>query len=339
MRALVTGASGFIGAHVVRTLIGAGHEVRSLCLPSDQAPNLVGVPTTRVFGDVASLEDVRRAADGCDWVFHLAAVFALWTKNPKRMWDVNVGGTQNVLQAARELGIARVIHTSSIARFGGQGPGVDATERSPYRLGRTGDLYSDTKQAAHELAVDAARKGQDVVIVAPCGPLGPGDVGPTPTGRLLVTSVKMPVAVVVDTETNFGDVRDMAQGHLLAAVRGRSGESYLLGHQNVSMAELARLARKAMGLRARVLVINPALVSALGHGLVCAAERWGAAPILTPAAVRIAQLGLRANCAKAKTELGLPSRPLEQSITDALMYFGLLAPLPRTYPGQGQIAL
>ena len=328
MRALVTGGSGFIGAHVVRALVLEGHEVRVLHVPRDPLRNLRDVRAERVVGDVTSQDDLRRAMRGCDTVFHLAALFALWTDRPQRMRDVNVGGTANVLACARELGVRRVVHTSSIARFGGQGPGRDATERSAFRLGSTGDLYSQTKYEAHELAVEAARAGQDVVIAAPCGPLGPGDVGPTPTGRLLLTAAAYAIAVVTPSETNFADVRDMALGHLLAASRGRSGEAYLLGHENVSMLTISRWARKWAGKRRRILSLPHAVAKAASHATLWAARRLGVPPLFTPAAIEIARLGLRADCRKAKTELGLPSRSLETSVFDALDWFAGEGHLP-----------
>ena len=208
MRALVTGAAGFIGSNVVRALSAAGHDVRAMHLPGEDLRSLRGLPATRFAGDVTDAESVERAMRDRDVVFHLAAIYALWTPSAARMHLVNVGGTRNVLRAARSSGI-RVVHTSSIARFGGQGPDARATEQSPFALGPTRDAYSRSKADAHELATQAARE-QDVVIVAPCGPIGPGDAGPTPTGRLLLAALRMPVAVVAPTMTNFADVRDMA---------------------------------------------------------------------------------------------------------------------------------
>src|SRR5262249_12523334 len=160
------------------------------------------------------------AADGCDWVFHLAAIYALWSRDPERMRRVNVDGTRTVLEASRAAGVQRVVHCSSIARFGGQGRGRRATEESRFALGPTADRYSRSTAEAHELALSFAAD-LDVVIVAPCGPIGPGDVGPTPTGRLLLRALTLPAVIVPDTVTNFAHVRDIAAGHLLAAERGR----------------------------------------------------------------------------------------------------------------------
>ena len=322
MKALVTGSAGFIGSNVVRTLIEDGHDVRALHLPNEDQRNLRGLDVERIAGDVTDRDDMRRAMRGCEVVFHLAAVYALWTKDAGIMQRVNVQGTRNVLDAARAEGVRRVVHTSSIARFGGQGPGRRATEESAFALGATGDAYSRSKADAHEVALEAARE-QDVVIVAPCGPIGPGDAGPTPTGRLLLSAVKMPIAVVADTTTNFADVRDMARAHVLAAERGKRGETYLLGCRDVSLAEIARMALDALGLHKRVVVAPFIAASVVARGLRFVADRvTRRPPLFTPQAVRIARLGLRADCTKAVRELGMPQSPIERAVADAMAWFG-----------------
>jgi dihydroflavonol-4-reductase len=327
MKALVTGAAGFIGSHVVRALVEAGHAVRALHLPGEELRNLAGLDVERVAGDVTDADDMRRAVAGCDWVFHLAAIYALWTRKPERMRKVNVEGTRTVLEAARAAGVRRVVHTSSIARFGGQGRGQRATEESAFALGPTGDLYSRTKFEAHEVA-RAFAADLDVVIVAPTGPIGPGDVGPTPTGRLLLRALTLPVVVVADTVTNFAHVRDIARGHLLAAERGRRGESYLLGHRDLTLAELARLALARFGVRRPIVRVPFSVARMAAHGAVAAANVTGRAPLITPAAVAIAELGLAADCGKAVRELGLPQTPIEDALHEALVWFAAEGYLP-----------
>jgi dihydroflavonol-4-reductase len=322
MRALVTGSAGFIGSNVVRTLVEDGHDVRALHLPNEDLRNLRGLDVERIAGDVTDRDDMRRAVNGCEVVFHLAAVYALWTKDAGLMQRVNVEGTRNVLDAARAEGVRRVVHTSSIARFGGQGPARRATEESAFALGATGDAYSRSKADAHEVAVRASRE-QDVVIVAPCGPIGPGDAGPTPTGRLLLSAVKMPVVVVADTTTNFADVRDMARAHVLAAERGKRGETYLLGCRDVSLAEIAQMALDALGVRKRIVVAPFVAASVVARGLRFVADRiTRRPPLFTPQAVKIARLGLRADCTKAVRELGMPQSPVERAVADAMAWFG-----------------
>jgi dihydroflavonol-4-reductase len=323
MKILVTGAAGFIGSHVARLAVQAGHEVRALHLPGEDLRNLDGLDCEKLAGDVTDAESMRRATAGRDRVFHLAAIYALWTKSPQRLWQVNVEGTRTVLQAARKSGVARVVVTSSIARFGGQGRGPDgrfrrATESSPFAL--TMDLYARSKAAAHQAAL-AAAADLDVVLVAPTGPIGPGDVGPTPTGRLLVGALTLPAVVVTDSVSNFAHVRDMARGHLLAAERGRRGECYLLGCEDVPLADLARRALARFGVSRPVVAVPRRVARLAAHAAVAAAEISGKPPLITPAAVAISELGLAANCEKAVRELGLPQTSIDDALGDALSWF------------------
>lgn len=319
MRSLVTGAAGFIGSQVVRVLRDRGHEVRALVLPRDDRRNLRGLDVEVVEGDVTDEASVARAAEGMELVFHLAAVYALWLPDPSVLDRVNVGGTRAVLRAARRAGVRRVVHTSSIARFGGQGPGRRATEDSPWALGPSGDVYSQTKHDAHVVAEQAAAAGQDVVIVAPCAPIGPGDVGPTPTGRLLLESLQAPVVAVPPMVSNVVHVRDVAEGHALAAERGVAGRSYLLGHRDLSAAELARVAMRVVGRTRPVVEVPHGVAEAAGRAALAWAERVShRAPVVTPAAARIGRLGLAADCTRAVTELGLPQTPIEVALRDAL---------------------
>ena len=322
MKALVTGAAGFIGSHVVRALLAAGHEVRALHLRGDDLRNLDGLAAERLAGDVTDAASLRVAMRGCDHVFHLAAVYALWTPDPGLMQRVNVGGTRRVLEVARDLGVRRVVYTSSIARFGGQGAGVRASEDSPFALASTGDVYARSKADAHEVALAAARAGQDVVIVAPTGPIGPGDVGPTPTGRALLAAINLPAVVVARSVSSFAHVADMAAGHLLAAVYGKSGEGYLLGAEDVALEDLARRTLAIAGLR-KPIVVAPFGLARLGaRAALMVAERiTRKPPLFTPAAVAIARLGLAADCSKAVRELGFAPRPLDEALRDALGWF------------------
>ena len=320
--AVVTGGGGFIGSHVVAALVASGRHVRVLALPHEDVRNLRGLPVELVHGDVRSPDTLRDLVRGAETVFHLAAVFALWTRERGLMEAVNVEGTRNVLAASLSEGVSRVVYTSSIARFGGQGAGRNATETSPFALGATGNEYALSKMRAHEVALSFVARGLDVVTVAPCGPIGPGDVGPTPTGRLLVATLRAPLVVAVDSATNMLDVRDMATGHLLAESRGKTGETYLLGAHDVSMLDVARAALRHAGLAKPILRVPFSLASLGAHPYAWLTTRLlGRAPLVTPSAVAIARLGLRADCSKAKRELGLPTRPLDESIRDAVNWF------------------
>lgn len=318
---LVTGAAGFIGSRVVRRLLARGHDVRALVLPSDRRDNLAELDCEVITGDVTqpAIED---AMADVDVVFHLAALYALWLPDPRAMMRVNVHGTRNVLAAARRRGVRRVVHTSSIARFGGQGLRARATEASPFALDATGNVYARSKALAHEVACEAARAGQDVVIVAPTAPIGPGDIGPTPTGRLLLTAFRAPLMATVPTITNFAHVDDIAEGHVLAAERGVAGRSYLLGHLDLSVVELARIVARTVGRRSRTIAVPFAIAELAAHAALLATRHLTRrAPLLTPDSVRIARLGLAADCRRAVEELGMPQTPIEQAVSDAHAWF------------------
>ncbi len=349
MRVLVTGGGGFIGSHVVKQLLAAGNDVRVLHLPKEDLRNIRGLDVERIPGDITDAACVRRAVQGCAHVYHLAAIYALWLPRMELMHEVNVGGTRNVLDACLRADTEKVVYTSSIAVFGGQGLDRDATEESPFALGVTGDLYSRSKFDAHQVAQEFVRRGLPLTTVAPCGPVGPGDVGPTPTGKLLITVAQMPIAIAPHTNTNLLDVRDCAAGHLLAAERGKIGESYLLGNVNLTTAELVRAARKAAGLSVtlggRLVPVPNAISRVAASGLGAVARLRKRAPIVTSAAARISELGLRADATKAFTELGLPRRPIEHSLRDSLIWFaqngtirnaGLRARLLELTPSQAE---
>lgn len=322
MTTLVTGGAGFIGSHVVRCLLEEGEAVRVLCLPGEPLTNLDGLEVALVTGDVTDPASLVPAVAGCRRVYHLAAVYALWLAEPERMRQVNVAGTRNLLRAAGQAGVERVVHTSSIAVFGGQGPDDDATEGSDFALAATGDLYCRTKYESHQVARQFAEEGLDVVIACPTVPYGPGDRAPTPTGRFLLEAVQMPVVFHPASINNIVDVRDVARGHLLAAERGRRGEAYLLGHENYSLAEILRLALDLAG-RSAPLVRMPDPAMRLYARASWLGAQWltRRAPVLTPQGLGCLRMGTRADCSKARTQLGHTGRPVEETIRDALVWF------------------
>lgn len=321
-KALVTGAAGFIGSHVVRSLLERypGIQVRAMHLPNDNLINLEGLPVELFAGDITSRQDMEQAVADCDAVFHLAAIFALWLPDPTVMDRVNVEGTRNVLQTCLDARIPRVVYTSSYAVFGGQGQGVPCSEKSEFKLHAS--HYSVTKYQGHKLAREFADKGLDVVIVCPTAPVGPGDYGPTPTGKLFIDFASAPVNTVMKSGSNYVDVRDCALGHVLAFEKGRTGESYILGGDNYTIAELITLLEMITGQKRITLRVAPwMLMPAAWVSLFLANHVTHKAPLLTPADLKTLQLGLWADISKAKSELGFPVRPLEDSIRDALHWF------------------
>jgi len=326
---LVTGGAGFIGSHVVKILLQRGYQVRVLHLQNERLDNLAAVVEKIELqaADITNYSQVIQAMTDCDQVIHLAAVYALWLPDQELMRRVNVMGTENILRAAKELNLGRIVCTSSIARFGGQGSNkqgspVSATEESPFALAASKSVYAITKAEGHEVAVNAAKAGQDVVICAPTGPVGPGDISPTPTGKLILTVATLPFLATPDTVTNFGDVRDIALGHVLALEKGKAGETYLLGHQNVSAMELAQYTMELLDIKKPVIPV-PFLLAKIGGHLALWFTQFISRkpPLITPEAVAISKLHLAADCSKAVKELGLPQTDIKVSLTDALIWF------------------
>ena len=321
-RILVTGGAGFIGASVVRLLRERYPQaaVRVLHLPRENLQNLEGVSGVElVAGDVTRPEDVDRAVAGCDVVFHLAAIYAVWLPDMSLIPKVNVEGTRNVLEACRRHGVRRVVHTSSAVCFCGHGLDTVCDETSPFAM--YGHAYAESKIASHRVAEEYARRGLDVVIVCPVGPFGPGDVAPTPTGRILTEIFNSPLPTALRTRMNLIDVRDAAMGHVLALEKGRTGESYLLGGDNYTHADVVRRVLALAGIERRVLEVSPTLLMPMAMVMKLVAGFTKKAPFMTPSDMQQAGKGLVCDAGKARRELGLVTRPLDDTLRDALTWF------------------
>ncbi|MFP5440528.1 MAG: NAD-dependent epimerase/dehydratase family protein [Gammaproteobacteria bacterium] len=319
---LVTGGAGFIGASVVRKLRERYPQarIRVMHLPQENLQNLAGMTGIElVSGDVTEPAQVDAAVVGCDVVFHLAAIYAVWLPDMSLMRRVNVDGTRNVLSACERHGVRRVVYTSSAVCFCGQGLDVVSTEESPFSM--RGQAYAESKHASHRVAETFAKRGLDVVIVCPVGPFGPGDVAPTPTGRIILEIFGMPWPVALRSRMNLIDVRDCAMGHVLALERGRSGESYLLGGENYTHAEVVSRVLALCGDHRRVLEVPPAAFMPVAAALTFAARFTRKPPFVTPSDLQQARNGLVCDAAKARRELGLTTRPLDDTLRDALAWF------------------
>ncbi|HEX6590761.1 MAG TPA: NAD-dependent epimerase/dehydratase family protein [Moraxellaceae bacterium] len=319
---LVTGGAGFIGSSVVKLLRRRYPEarLRVLHLPKENLLNLQGVDGVELLpGDLLNPLDIKRAVAGCDVVFHLAAVYALWLPDMGIMDRVNVDGSRLVLEECLQQGVKRVVFTSSFAVFAGQGLDRACDERSSFALSES--HYSRTKYESHRLAEWYARHGLDVVIVCPAAPVGPGDVGPTPTGKIITELFRTPVAIALATEANYIDVRDCALGHVLALEKGRCGESYILGGENYTHADIVRRALRLTGLRRSLVVLPPDALKPAAHVLTLLARFTGKAPFTTPVELEITKKGLVADASKARHELGLTVRPIEETLRDAIAWF------------------
>lgn len=323
MKTLVTGGAGFIGAQVVKQLLAKGEEVRVLHLPNERLDNIKGCNVELVAGNVLNKDEVKKAVEGCNKVYHLAAIYAFWMKNPQAMFDVNVKGTENVMQTCMDLGVDKVVYTSSVARYAGQGEGKIVTEESDFGLMKTGELYALSKYLSHQVVEDYAKRGLNVTIVCPVLPIGPGDIAPTPTGKYFIGIVKNPVAFYSDTITNAADVRDIARGHILAMEKGQQGRSYLLGGmKDTHMKEFVDICLEVSGKRKPVIKLPKEAFVALGYLMEMYADFISQeAPMMTSRAAKANVLNLQVDSSRAVRELGYSARPIEESIRDAVQWF------------------
>jgi dihydroflavonol-4-reductase len=319
MQVFITGGSGFVGGNLVRLLVEEGYQVRAL-VRSGSPLTIEDLPVEIVHGDL-NHPNLDRMMRGCEAVFHVAAHYSLWQRDRKLLYHSNVTGTANVLACARAAGVARTIYTSSVAAIGVRDGErfADETFQSPIE-NLVGD-YKKSKFLAEREAVKAAACGQDVIIVNPSTPIGPGDVKPTPTGDIILRFLRRQMPFYLPTGLNFIDVRDVARGHILALERGKSGERYILGHQNLSL--------KALLDRLAAITGQPAPERALPAWIPYTAAwidenllaKLGKPPTIPIDGVRMANRYMYYDGAKAVRELGLPQTPVDVALRDAVDWF------------------
>ena len=319
--ALVTGGNGFVGCHVVRALLARGDRVRVLAREEADLSALAGLPVDIVRGDLRNFDQVERAVNGCSEVYHVAADYRLWLTDPAPMYETNVRGTQHVIRAAVSAGVSRVIHTSTVGALGIPYGGM-GREDTPSSLAAMTGHYKRSKYMAEQAALEAARAGAPVVIVNPSTPIGALDFKPTPTGRIIVDFLNRRMPAYVETGLNIVDVEDVARGHLMAAERGRIGEKYILGGENLTLQEfLGRLATIS-GMSPPKMRIPYAV--ALGYAL--GAEAFARtvthrAPRASLTEVRMARKRMFFDSSKARAELGYSPAPIEKAILSAIEFF------------------
>jgi dihydroflavonol-4-reductase len=319
---LVTGATGFVGSAVARALLARGHPVRVLARPNSDRRNLAGLAVEIAEGAMEDPRSLARAVAGCRYVYHVAADYRIWVPDPAPMFRANVDGTRDLLTAALEAGAERVVYTSSVATLG-LVAGGSADEETPSRLDDMIGPYKRSKFAAEEVARGLAReRGLSVVIVNPSTPVGPGDIKPTPTGRLIVEAARGQMPAFVDTGLNIVHVDDVAEGHLAAAEKGRIGERYILGGENLALAEILAGVAQAVGRRPPWLRVPHSVLFPVAIGAELAARVTGRDPFVTLDGVRMSRKKMYFSSEKASRELGYTPRPAREAIADAVSWFG-----------------
>ena len=320
--AFLTGGSGFVGANLARALLAEGWRVRALARPASDLRNLEGLDVEIVRGDLGEETDLPRALRGSDALFHVAAHYSLARRDAAELQRSNVAGTRRILAAARTAGVGRTVYTSSVAAIGVKSGGIaDESYQSPRE--RLIGAYKRSKFDAEAEAVAASRGGQDVVIVNPSTPIGAWDRKPTPTGDLLLRFFRGRMPALVDTGLNFVDVADVARGHLLACDKGRSGERYILGGENVSMRVLLQRAGAIAGLEAPKVVIPHVIPLVIAH-----IDEYVVAPLLRRApsipidGVRMSREAMYYDTSKARDRLGFDPRPIDSAIQAAFRWYG-----------------
>jgi dihydroflavonol-4-reductase len=321
MKALVTGATGFVGGAVARALVRAGVSVRVLARSKADARSVAELPVEWVEGDLLNPASLRPALAGCHQLYHVAAYYALWARDPAIFYDVNVTGTRNMLTAARSAGIERTVYCSTIGAIGlPQGGGL-GTEDTPVSLDQMAGHYKRSKYLAEQEVLRLAKEGLPVVIVNPSAPVGAGDVKPTPTGQVIVDFMRGRMPAYIDTGMNIVDVDDVAAGHLLAMEKGRQGERYILGCKNLMLKEVFDILSRLTGVRAPSLRLPRLLVLPLAHMNQWIAQVTGQPPRIPLEGVKMAKYRMHYDCSKALRELGIPQTPPETALEKAVRWF------------------
>jgi dihydroflavonol-4-reductase len=327
MNCLVTGATGFIGANLAHELVARGHRVKALVRHTSNLLGLSGVDCERIPADVLDRAGVAHALRGCDWCFHVAASYHLWLPDYAPMYAANADGTRNVLEAATTAGCSRIVYTSTVGCIGlpkeVNGIIVPTDESAPVSQAQMSNHYKLSKWQAEQAAREWAAKGAPVVIVNPSAPVGPRDVKPTPTGKVILDFLNRQMPAYIDTGLNWVHVRDVAIGHILAAEMGRVGERYILGHTegNWTMKQALDVLAEITGLPAPRFRVPYPVALAAAHLDEMISRFTGKPPKAPLAGVRMARHKMFFNPAKAVRELGLPQTPPKQALADAVEWF------------------
>jgi dihydroflavonol-4-reductase len=322
MKVFITGATGFVGSHVARALAVRGADLRLLVRSTSRTDNIADLHAEVATGDLRDPESLKKAMAGCEFVFHVAADYRLWVRDPEQMYRSNVEGTRAIIRAAQECGVRRVICTSSVATMGFTREGHIAREDSPVSIKDMVGHYKRSKFMAEQIALEAGRNGANVVVVNPTTPIGEYDIKPTPTGRIVVDFLKRKFPAYVDTGLNLADVREVARGHLLAMEKARPGERYILGGANLTLKQILDKLSELTGLPSPTMKVPHAV--AMGFAVFdqfFTGTILGKEPRATIDAVKMGRKKMFASSTKAEYELGYKVIPVEDALRRAVEWF------------------
>ena len=318
---LLTGSTGFVGSAVARVLLARGHRLRLLVRPGGDRSNIAGLSAELAEGDLTDPASLARAADGCRYLLHVAADYRLWVPDPTAMMRANVDGTRALLLAAQSRGVERMVYCSSVAALGLVGDGTVADEMTPVHADKIVGVYKQSKYAAEQAVLALVRDhAMPVVIVNPSTPVGPRDVKPTPTGKMIRDAAQGRMPAYVETGLNIVHVDDVAEGHALALERGVIGQRYILGGEDFALGDLFALVARAAGRKPPRIKLP--LAPLYPVALACEAlARFGVEPVVTRETLAMARKKMFFSSAKAHAELGYAPRPARQAIEDAVAWF------------------
>jgi dihydroflavonol-4-reductase len=320
MTTLVTGASGFLGSHIARQLVARGEPVRVLLRPSSQNRAIADLPLEYVTGDLRDTESLDKALAGITRVFHVAADYRLWAKDSKDIYDSNVGGTKNILAAAKRAGVQQFIYTSTVATIAVDRP-APPNEKTDAKLEEMIGHYKRSKWMAEREALNAAKEGFPVIVAMPTTPVGPWDWKPTPTGKIIVDFLNGKMPGYVDTGLNFVGVEECAAGHLLVAEKGKVGERYLLGSENLTLKQVLDLLANITKLPAPMLKLPHGVALGAAYASTFFSRLVGKEPGIPVEGVKIAQHKMFVDCSRAQRELGFKAGPVSAALQRAVAWY------------------
>ncbi len=320
MRVLVTGATGFIGSQLTAELVRRGYQVRVLRRPTSKTLMLDGLPVEHVYGDILQPDAVARAVAGCDWVFHVAALASYWRVPREQVYAVNVQGTRVVMDACLREGVRRVVYTSSVAAIGIPRNGQPADETNPFDALSASFAYADSKHRAEEVVQGAVAAGLDAVIVNPAAVIGPGDHNLI-TGSIIVEYARRPLPFVTPGGLCVADVQAVVEGHILAAQYGRAGHRYILGGENLSHQEIARIVTEVAGRRPPRWTLPPWILLPTALAVEAVNRVLPLPPVVSGEQIRLAAFNAFYDSSKAVRELGYPLLPFQPAVQKAYIWY------------------